>query len=105
MDSVRAVSGGEGLTALPEPDAAGMPGRSLGKGRPLDFATNEWLLAGVKTKTHSSVSSRAKARNGRRAPATRLPKFSDAVKRVAGMIEGEPDLSSREGFGPTKVYR
>lgn len=58
----------------------------------------------MKPKSRGTVSPRAKARNGRRAPAT-LPKFSDAVKRVAGMIEGEPDLSSREGFGPTKVYR
>ena len=105
MESVRAVSGGEGLTALPEPDAAGMPGRSLGKGRPLDFATNEWLLAGVKTKTRSSVSSRAKARNGRRAPASSLPRFRDVIKSVSGIMEGPPDLSSREGFGPTKLSR
>lgn len=53
----------------------------------------------MKLQTRRTVSPRAKARNGRRVPTSRLPKFSDAVKRVAGMIEGEPDLSSREGFG------
>jgi hypothetical protein len=27
------------------------------------------------------------------------PSFADFAKRVAGMIEGAPDLSSRAGFG------
>ncbi len=70
----------------------------------LDFAIGQWPFARMKLKTRRTATSRAKVRKVRRAPAT-LPKFSDAVKRVAGMIEGEPDLSSREGFGPTKVYR
>ena len=51
-------------------------------------------------KTRNSVSSRAKARNSRRVSARRQPSFADAAKRVAGMIEGTPNLSSREGFGP-----
>ena len=59
----------------------------------------------MKLKTRSSVPTRAKARNGRRVSASPLPKFSDAAKRVAGMIEGDYYLSSREGFGPTKVSR
>jgi len=59
----------------------------------------------VKIKTRRSVSSRAKARNGRRVSAPRQPSFADAAKRVAGMIEGDYYLSSREGFGPTKVSR
>ena len=37
--------------------------------------------------------------NGRRVSAPRLPSFADAVKRLSGIMEGEPDLSSREGFG------
>lgn len=52
-----------------------------------------------------TVSHRAKARNGRRAPANRLPSFGEAAKRVAGMIEGDYYLSSREGLGPTKLSR
>ena len=59
----------------------------------------------MKSKTRGTVSTRAKARNGRRAPAKRQPSFADAAKRVAGMIEGDYYLSSREGFGPTKVSR
>jgi hypothetical protein len=59
----------------------------------------------VKLKTRRTTSSRAKARNGRRAPSKRQPSFADAAKRVAGMIEGDYYLSSREGFGPTKVSR
>jgi hypothetical protein len=54
----------------------------------------------TKLKTRRAVSPRAKARNGRRVSASRLPSFADAAKRVAGMMEGAPDLSSREGFGP-----
>ena len=71
----------------------------------LDFAPAEWLLSDVKTKTRSSVPSRAKARNGLRAPSKRQPSFAEAAKRVAGMVEGDYYLSSREGFGPTKVSR
>jgi hypothetical protein len=69
----------------------------------LDFATTRWLLAGMKLKTRRTVSPRAKARNGRRAPSKRQPSFADAAKRVAGMIEGDYYLSSREGFGPREV--
>ena len=57
-------------------------------------------LRAMKPATRRSVQPRAKGRNGRRVSAQRLPSFADAVKRVAGMIEGAPDLSSREGFGP-----
>jgi hypothetical protein len=59
----------------------------------------------MKLKTRSSVPPRAKARNGRRVPASRLPSFADAVKRLSGIMEGEPDLSSREGFGPLPGVR
>jgi hypothetical protein len=31
--------------------------------------------------------------------APRLPSFANAAKRVAGMMEGDYYLSSREGFG------
>ncbi|MBI2517374.1 MAG: hypothetical protein HYV95_10720 [Opitutae bacterium] len=59
----------------------------------------------MKLKSHRIVSPRAKARNGRRAPSKRLPSFAEAAKRVAGMMEGDYHLSSREGFGPTKLSR
>jgi hypothetical protein len=59
----------------------------------------------MKLKTRRTASSRAKARNGRRVSSKRQPSFADAAKRVAGMIEGDYYLSSREGFGPTKVSR
>ncbi len=59
----------------------------------------------MKLQTRRSVSSRAKARNGRRVSSKHQPSFADAAKRVAGMIEGDYHLSSREGFGPTKVSR
>jgi len=65
----------------------------------------QWLLADMKLKSRLTVSSRAKARNGRRTSSPHLPKFSDVVKRLSGIMEGTPDLSSREGFGPTKVSR
>ena len=54
----------------------------------------------MKSTTRRSAPSRAKARNGRRVSAQRLPSFADAVKRLSGIMEGSPDLSSREGFGP-----
>jgi hypothetical protein len=72
--------------------------------RALTLSVGDGSFFGMKLKTRRSVSLRAKARNERRAPRG-LPKFSDAVKRVAGMIEGTPDLSSREGFGPTTLLR
>ncbi len=64
-----------------------------------------WLLAGMKLKTRRTASSRAKARNGRRVSASSLPRFRDVIKSVSGIMEGPPDLSSREGFGPTKISR
>jgi hypothetical protein len=75
------------------------------QGTRLDFAAKRRLLGGMKPKSRGTVSPRAKARNGRRAPSKRQPSFADAAKRVAGMIEGDYYLSSREGFGPTKVSR
>ena len=73
--------------------------------RALTFAEGRWLFADMKVKSRHTVSSRAKARNGRRVSTSRLPSFADAVKRLSGIMEGAPDLSSREGFGPTKVSR
>jgi hypothetical protein len=71
----------------------------------LDFTDLRWLFAGMKVKTRRASSSRAKARNGRRVSAANLPRFRDVIKSLSGIMEGPPDLSSREGFGPTKVSR
>ena len=54
----------------------------------------------MKLKTRRSAPARAKARNRRRLSAQHLPSFADAVKRLSGIMEGAPTLSSREGFGP-----
>jgi hypothetical protein len=54
----------------------------------------------MKPTTRRTTAPRAKARNGRRVSPQRLPSFADAVKRLSGIMEGAPDLSSREGFGP-----
>jgi len=43
---------------------------------------------------------RGKTKAAVRTARPRLPSFADAAKRVAGMIEGSPDLSMCEGFGP-----
>ena len=71
----------------------------------LDFATREWLFPGMKFQTRRTVPSRAKARNGRRVSANNLPRFRDVLKSLSGIMEGPPDLSSREGFGPSKLSR
>jgi hypothetical protein len=71
----------------------------------LDFGPDQWLVFFVKTKTRHSVSPRAKARNGRRVSTSSLPRFRDVLKSLSGIMEGPPDLSSREGFGPTKISR
>lgn len=91
----RGVGGGRLITTCP--DLAG--GWTL----PLDFFRSERLRPSMKLKSRRKISPRAKARNGRRVTARHRPSFADAAKRVAGMIEGDYYLSSREGFGPTKI--
>jgi hypothetical protein len=46
----------------------------------------------------ASTGRKNKSTNRRTQP--KLPSFADAVKRLSGIMEGAPDLSMREGFGP-----
>ncbi len=54
----------------------------------------------MKLKTRQPLRSPVKAKRRARGTRNRLPSFADAVKRLSGIMEGAPDLSSREGFGP-----
>jgi hypothetical protein len=64
---------------------------------PLDSAIAERHLSAMKLKTPRTVGRRKVKRKA--AIKKRRPNFADFAKRVSGMMEGPPDLSSREGFG------
>jgi hypothetical protein len=64
--------------------------------RRLDSTSERRQRSGMKLSAPRPVV-RKKSTLRKRAKPVR-PSFADFAKRVAGMIEGAPDLSSREGF-------